>query len=166
MSPQNLLEKLKNYRTSWARRAYLQSQLQELEQLLKICQSEMINDQVSMSRAITGMPHGSGTGDPTGRLAMDIASGKVTDFVKQIQDEITHVQEELLKVAPDVHTVELILNALNDRERIVLEMKMIDDRPWAEILTRMNRQYNNSYSKRSLQRLLDRAMEKACGIVK
>ena len=166
MSPQNLMEILKNYRPLRARCAYLQSQLEMLERFLRICEGEMIEDQVTMSQAITGMPHGSGVGDPTARLAMDIASGKVTEFVKQIWQEIEQTREELDRTSPDVRTVEIVLEALNERERILLEMKMIDEYSWAEILGTMKRKYSNSYSKRSLQRLLDRAIDKACEIVK
>jgi hypothetical protein len=43
---------------------------------------------------------------------------------------------------------------------------MIDKYSWPEILSAMNMRYNNSYSKRSLQRLLARAVEKAYEIVK
>lgn len=165
MSPQQLTEILKNYKSTRARVAYLQSQLEMLDRFLRKCRGEMIEDQVSMSQAITGMPHGTTVGDPTSRLALDIASGKITPFIKQIQEEIVKVQAELQKIAPDVRTVELILEAVNERERLVLEMKMIDELSWAEILDRMNRKYNNSYSKRSLQRLLDRAVDKAYEIV-
>lgn len=166
MSPQRLTEILKTYRQSRARCAYLQSQLEMLDRFLRKCQGEMIEDQVTMSQAITGMPHGTTVGDPVSRLAMDIASGEVTPFVRQIQEEIITVRAELIRISPEVHTVEIILEALNERERILFEMKMIDEQSWTEILDRMNRAYNNSYSKRSLQRLLDRAIEKAYEIVK
>jgi len=166
MSPQQMTEILSKYRSNKARYAYLQSQLEMLNRFLKKCQGEMIEDQVSMSQAITGMPHGTTVGDPVSRLALDIASGKVSPFVKQIQEEIAHVQEELQKVFPNVRAVEIILEALNDRERILFEMKMIDEYSWTEILDKMNQQYNNSYSKRSLQRLLDRAVDKASEIVR
>lgn len=165
MSPQRLKEILKNYRPSRARCAYLRSQLEMLDRFLAKCRGEMIADQVTMSQAITGMPHGTTVGDPVSRLAIDIASGEVTPFVKQIQEEIQDVKAELDKILPDVRTVEIILEALNEREKILFEMKMIDEFSWPEILSRMNREYNNSYSKRSLQRLLERAMEKAQAVV-
>lgn len=165
MSPQRLTEILKQYRPSRARCAYLRSQLEMLDRFLAQCQGQMITDQVTMSQAITGMPHGTTVGDPVSRLAIDIASGEVTPFVKQIQEEIREVKAELDRILPDVRTVEIILEALNEREKILFEMKMIDEFSWPEILSRMNREYNNSYSKRSLQRLLERAMEKAHAVV-
>ena len=70
MSPQRLDEILKNHRSAKARLAYLTSQLKMLERDLAICQGQMISEGVTMSQAITGMPHGSGVGDPVGRLAV------------------------------------------------------------------------------------------------
>lgn len=166
MSPQELTEILKNYRSNRARYAYLQSQIEMLERFLRKCQGEMIEDQVSMSQAITGMPHGSTVGDPVSRLALDIASGKVTPFVKQIQEEIAKIQAEIQKLFPDLRTVEIILEGLNDRERILFEMKMIDDYSWSDIVKEMNKKYNGSYAKRSLQRLCERAVDKAYEIVR
>lgn len=166
MSPQRLTEILKRYRPSRARCAYLKSQLEMLNRFLKKCEGEMITDQVTMSQAITGMPHGSTVGDPVSRLAIDIASGEVTPFVTQIRDEIAQAEAELEKLSREVQTVEIVLDALSDRERMLVEMKMIDEYSWPEILGKMNQAYSNSYSKRSLQRLLDRAFEKACETVK
>ena len=166
MSLEQLTEILKKYRSNKARLAYLQSQLEMLGRFLAKCQGEMIEDQVTMSQAITGMPHGTTVGDPCGRLAIDIASGKVTPFVRQIQDEIDQTRGEIISISPSVRTVEIVLGALKERERIVMEMKMIDELPWDQVLDGMNRQFNNSYSKRSLQRLLDRAVDTAYEIVK
>ena len=166
MSPQRFDEILKKYRSMKARYAYLQTQLVMLERYLAICRGEMIDDKVSMSQAITGMPHGSGVVDPTSRLAIDIASGEVTVFVKQIQEDIERTSQEIQKIEPDIKIIEIVLEAMSERELAVMEMKMIDDLSWSKVLDEMNKRYNNSYSKRSLQRLLDRAVGKAYEIIK
>lgn len=166
MSPQNLTEIIKNYKPAKARAAYLRSQMEMLERFLRKCSSEMIEDQVSMSQAITGMPHGSSVGDPVSRLALDIASGKVSVFVEQIQQEMKEVNAELAAVYLKIRVVDTVMDGLNDRERCLIELKVMDGFTWAEILSKMNRQYGNSYSKRSLQRLYDRAFDKALEIAK
>ena len=166
MSPQRFDELLSNYRSMKARYAYLNSQIVMLERYLAICEGEMIEDKVSMSQAITGMPHGTTVGDPTGRLAMDIASGEVSVFVKQILEDMERVKAEIGKIEPDLKAVEIVLKALGERELAVMEMKMMDNMSWSEILESMNNRYSNSYSKRSLQRLLERATDKAYEIIK
>jgi len=166
MSPQRLDEVLKKHRATKARYEWLKSETITLERWLALCQSQSVNDRISLSQAITGMPHGSGIGDPTGRLAIDIASGEVSVFVKQIQDDLNEVRSEMLRLAPDISAVEIVLTALGDREREVLIFKVIDDRSWNDTVDQMNELHNNSYSKRSLQRLLDRALGKAYEIVR
>lgn len=161
MKPAELDEKLRNYRVVKARYAYLQHQLESLERYMAICRGTMISDQISMSQAITGMPHGSGVGDPTGRLAMDIASGKVSVFVKQIEEETKVAREKLDETKEELRVVEIVLEAMSEREKEIVMMKAVDDMSWSEITQEMNEKHQGSYGKRSLQRLYDRAMEKA-----
>ena len=161
MTQDQLEEMLKSYRTVKARCAYLRARLDDLEDELKKQEKIVISDCVSMSQAITGMPHGTTVGDPTGRLAMDIASGKTSEFVKQIREEIEKIQKELTIQLVRLNRMEIIMGAMTDREREIVEMKIVADMSWADILSEMNAKYNNSYSKRSLQRLYSRAMEKA-----
>ena len=166
MTPYQVDEALKNHRVTKGRLARLQSELTMLQRHLSMCKARIINDSISMSQAITGMPHGSNVGDPTGRLAADLASGKSTPFVKELLKETEEKQREVKQVEQEVRAVEIILEALLDREREVLVLKIIDDRNWGDTLEQMNSMHNNSYSKRTLQRLLDRALEKAYEIAK
>ena len=166
MTPLRLDEILKNHRSRKARTAYLNAELVTLNRWLILCENESISDRISLSQAITGMPHGSGVGDPTGRLAADIASGEVSRFVKQIQDEIRRITDEIAGIEPELKTVEAVLMGLGDREREVVVLKIIDDRDWGDVVEQMNGLHNGAYSKRTLQRLYERAMEKAYEIVK
>ncbi len=165
MKHQPLTELLRAYRSNKMRYAYLSSTLEMLERHLAICRGEMIEDQVSMSQALTGMPHGSSVGDPVGRLALDIASGEVSIFVKQVEDEIRETNQERRKLEMEIRLAELALAALNDREQTLVEMKMVDDCSWAEICAGMSRKYGKDCSKRSLQRLLKEAMDKARKVI-
>ena len=165
MQPQDLDELMKKYRPNKAREAYLRHQLDSLAHFLELARGQMVNDSVSLSQALTGMPHGSGNGDPTGKLATNLASGRVTEFVKEIQQEIDETRAALAALLPEIEMVEIALSALNEREREVFEMKMIDEFSWAEILGQMNERHNGSYSKRTLQRLFDRAVDKVYVVV-
>jgi len=166
MSPERFDEILKKYRSIKARMAYLRHQVDMLERFLAICTREMVNDMVSMSQALTGMPHGSGAGDPVGRLAMDIESGKVSPFVQQIQEELTEVNAELNLIVPQARAVDIALGALSDKERDIVVMKMVDEFSWTEVIHKMSSKYGGNCTKRTLQRVLERAMEKAHEVVK
>ena len=146
--------------------AYLRSQVEMLERFLAICTREMINDEVSMSQAITGMPHGSGVGDPVGRLAIDIAEGKVSVFVKQIQEELATVNFELETITPQARAVDVALGALGDKERDLVTMKIMDELSWAEVIHKINLKHGGNCTKRTLQRVLERAMQKAYEVVR
>ena len=166
MSPERLETILKDHPVKKARYAYLTREMESLRRWLSVCKGEMVNDLVSMSQALTGMPHGTTPGDNVGRLATDIASGKVSVFVRQIEEDMDQCKREMDKIAPDIRTVDIVLSALGEREREIFTMRAIMDMSWAEILTRVNDNHNNSYSKRSLQRLYDRASQKAADVVK
>ena len=166
MNPEKFDELLKNYRVTKARIARLRETKTMLERFMRICSSNMVNDMVSLSQAITGMPHGSGNGDPTGRLATDLASGKASEFVKQIQSELTDVNLELIRIEPQARNVEIALGALGERERELVIMKNIDEYSWAEIIHQMNTKFGVTYTKRTLQRLIERAMDKAYEVVR
>ena len=166
MSPEKLEEILKKHRPTRARLAYLRSQQEMLERFLRICEGQIVEDMSSMSQALTGMPHGTTVGDPTGRLAIDIASGKVSAFIDQINEELEEVKREIRENEKNVQLVEIVLDAMNERERKLVVMKYVDEMSWKEIIAGMNREYNGGYAKSSLHRILETAMAKAYEVVR
>lgn len=165
MEPEKLDRLLNVYKVNQARYTWLCQQLEKLEADLKVCRSQMISEQISLSQALTGMPHGSGTTDPTAKVAVAVTSGKVTPFVKELEAEIKPVREEMLVIQKDINTVDLALSPLAEREREVVTYKMIDNLDWGEVLEMMNEKYNGTYAKRTLQRLYDRGIEKAYAVI-
>ena len=166
MRQDQIEEMLREYRPKKARYAYLRTQIDMLERFLSKCEDSMVDDCVSMSQAITGMPHGTTVGDPTGRLAIDIVSGRVSSFVRQIREELEEVNKEAARLMEDLRVADILMSSMTDREREVVEMKIMAGMQWSEVLAEMNRKYSNSYSKRSLQRMYGRALEKAEDVVK
>lgn len=166
MKPEKFDELMKKYRVTKARIARLREDLRIGERNLRACSSSMVDDMISLSQAITGMPHGSGTGDPTGRLAIDIATGKVTPFVKQTQEDIAQINLELMILEPQARYVEIALGALSERERELVTMKIIDEFSWVEVIHQMNTKFGGNYTKRTLQRLVEHAMQKAYEVVR
>ena len=161
MTRERVDEMMKNYRTVEARCEYLRAQVSILEASLEENRKQMINDKVSMSQAITGMPHGTTVGDPVGNLALDIAMGNVTVFMQQIEDELAAVKKELNSKQYVLVYVNSWLKGLNDREKMVVVLKNMDGQPWGQIVDAMKKQYGeDACSKHSAQRLYDRAMEK------
>ena len=153
-------ETLKIYRATEARVAYLRSQLEILQEYLRKNENSVVNDGVSLSQAITGMPHGSGVGDPVGNLALRIAMGKTSVFVQQVRKEIEPVERELRLKQYILSFTDAWLMALNEREEKIVTLKMIDGKSWAEILTALNSGGGPRWSKHTIQRIFDNGMEK------
>ena len=153
-------ELMKIYQETSARCEYLRSQAKILEDALKKNENCMVSDRVSMSQAITGMPHGTTVGDPVGNLALDLAMGKVTVFVTQIREELAQVYQELNAKQNIITYVDSWLKSLNDREKMVVQQKAIFQSSWGDVVTRMKETYGDACSKHTAQRIYDRAMEK------
>ena len=160
MTRESVDEALKQYREKKARYDFLCLQIDVLQESLQKNEKCMVNDRVSMSQAITGMPHGTSVGDPVGNLALDLAMGKVTVFVDQIRLELQQVQTEMNGLKPAIACVDIWMNALNDREREVVSLKAINQYSWADAVQALNEKCGGVYSKHTFQRLYDRAMEK------
>ncbi|MBQ9251581.1 MAG: hypothetical protein IJ188_02970 [Clostridia bacterium] len=160
MTRERVDELLKRYKPTLARCEYLRGQLEVLQAALEENKQQMIGDQVSMSQAITGMPHGTTVGDPVGNLALDIAMGNVSVFVKQVEEEIATIQDELSRSGHLLSCVDKWMNGLSDREKLAVQEKTFNDSSWAQIVYVFSREFGGSCSKRSAQRIYDRAMEK------
>ena len=151
---------LSEHRVTEAKLKCLTATLDVLDNLLEIAKSEMVDDEVSLSQQLTGMPHGSGTTDPTGRLAIEIASGHVSWRVDQIEDEIRNVKIEISKIEWKVIMVNAWLGCLNERERFLIEKKYLDEMTWKEIEESYNKEYGVIMTKRGLKNIIDRGIEK------
>ncbi len=160
MTQEKVDEFLGAYLAKSARCAYLRAQKDLLEVELERNERTMVADQVSLSQAISGMPHGSGVGDPVGNLALKIASGKESVFVTQIRQELETIQKEMTVLEYWVKTVDAWLMALNEKEKRIVKLKRIDSLSWAEVVIEINKGAEFHRSKHSCQRLLDYAMDK------
>ena len=73
-----------DYRQNIARSKYLESAIQAQERAAAHLRETMIEDSIHITQALSGMPRGTNTSDPTGKLAAMFADGGVTEHVRQI----------------------------------------------------------------------------------
>ena len=152
-------ELLLSYHSMEDRCRELRVEIAFLEESLRVNERSMVSDQVSMSQAITGMPHGSSAGDPVGRLALNIAMGKVSVFVRQIQEELQDAYAEQNHLKELISQVDSWLDALSEPERTLVRMKAVNQESWRDIVRYFRKQFDGSYSKHSMQRIYIRAMD-------
>lgn len=143
-----------------ARTEYLESEIKLLEQMLEKAKVEMVDDEVSLSQELTGMPHGSGVGDPVAILGMKLAEGHVSWRVEQITEELKKLRAEHQQKKWTVIFVNAWLKCLNDRERLLVEHKVLRGETWAEISEAYSSKYSIVISKSGMKKIIERAMEK------
>ena len=160
MKAENINEALSCYLERLARCEFLENELAMLHEMLETSEKEMINDEVSLSQEITGMPHGTSIGDPTGKLGLRLACGFESWTVKQIKEEIAKLQEEYNTLRYWVVFVQAWLKCLTDKERMLIEMKYIQKLSWDEIINKFQKEYGQRYGKSGMKILVQKSLEK------
>jgi len=159
--PQSVDRMLLDYRRNKARCAHLEIRIRELEELRQGMVDNVVNDTVSITARLDGMPPAQpGTSDPTGRLSSKLADGYKTDSIRQVEGDIAGLTAELQRLLPQVHFVDAWLLALDDKERFVVEQKQVAGVSWRELVFAFKREHGAEYSVHGLRKLRDRAVQK------
>lgn len=160
MTPEKVDELMGVYLEHSARCKFLEGEIELLNGMLQQAKDEMVEDSVTMSQAMTGMPHGSGTSDPTALLGMRFAGGEVTWRVSQIEEELKKLQQELKQKRWTVVFVDAWMACLNERERLLVDHKILRKETWTEISASYAERYNIIPSKNGMRNIIRFAMDK------
>ena len=161
MSPDKVDEMLGKYRAFLGRCKHLEELIRTLEYELEWMKSHIVEDTVSIGgQEMDGMPHGTSPGKPTERLAVMIASGFKPDFIIQQEKDIAEAKSEYIEKKRVVSFVEAWLAGLTDRERWIVVKQVIDGVTWRELVPDYSKEFGETRTKRGLQMLRDRAVEK------
>ena len=161
MRKETVDEMLRNYREYSARCLYLEHCIKDTEGKLNRNKASMIPDAISITAKYTEMPSAKGrVSDPTATVATRFADGYQSEAVQELEVELAKMRDELRDKTPTTVFVEIWLNALNDKERFVIEKKMIDGLFWREIASEFVERFGARYSSISLKRIRLGALEK------
>lgn len=161
MTKEKVDETLKAYRMDVGRCGHLQTEISRLEKDIKRASAMMDEDIASIkSQQLTGMPHGSTVGNPTERLGMMLASGWISDEIREMQNELKQMQQEYEHRYFTVMFVTAWLNGLPEHERWIVEHQVIDGDYWKKVIAEFNVSFREYRSKDCLKRLKQRAMDK------
>lgn len=149
-----------NYREYCARCEYLENDIKVTERFIETMKEGLVEDLISITACMTGMPHGSGISDPTGRVGDMIASGRATYLVEDVINEVAGMKEELAEKMVTVVFVNSWIRALDNKERFVIEQKMLGGLSWRQLTFTFKRQFGDTYSQQGLRRIRDAAMQK------
>lgn len=160
MLRESIDEMLACFREHSARCEYLKREIPRLEHTAHIMRKNMVEDSISVTAVLSDIPHGSGVSDPVGRLAEKLADGYVTDHVRQIEEEIAKKRAELQHKSITVEFVPIWLEALNSKERFIVEKQVLDKLFWREVAREYEQQFGEMYSKHGLKAIRDAALAK------
>lgn len=166
MKPERVDECMLQYKEYSARCEFLQHEIHELENLAEQLRTNQVNDMISLSQVITGMPHGTSISDPTGKLGILLAEGYENDFIKQVEAEIVQKQKEYRMKISTVVFVDAWVKVLTIRERYVIENKKIGSMYWRELIAGFKKEFGEVYSRQGLKKIMDNAMKKIYNVAK
>lgn len=161
MQPERVDEMLRNYREYAGRCKHLESLIPILQTEIEKMKAHAAEELVSKGgKEMDGMPHGTNVGNPTERMGIMLADGYQSEHLIERQAELDEAQKEYNDKLPTVVFVEAWLKGLPERERWVIENQVIDSVTWREIMSQYPIRFGETRTKRGLQILRDRAMEK------
>ena len=160
MLPESVFQKLKSYREYSGRCAYLEIHIRELKREIDRDENRLYMDQVILTANLDGMPHGSNVGNPTERAGITLADGYEPDYLVKKKRELAEEEQELAEKSLTVIFVNAWLKGLTERERWIIENQVIDGVSWRELASEYFVKFGETRTKRSLQMLRDRTMDK------
>ena len=165
MQREAVKQMLQSYREDKARCQYLENEIPQLEKMADALRSEMIDDAVSITQAISDMPRGTSVSDPTGKLGALFAAGYTPEHIRQVEMQIRAKKRELANKLITVTLVDSAMGGLTDRERFIIQGKFIDGMFWRELIEAYKGTFAMLYSKTALRKISDAAIDKMSRIM-
>lgn len=166
MSPEAVDKMLARYMAHKARCEFLESYIAELREILRSARATMRADAANGVQVISGMPHGSGTSDPTGRYGLLFAEGWMPEDMKEVEAEIQARERELRLKMVTVTLTQKILSVLTDKESMLVEGKDLQGLSWRELGEKYRAAWGVEVSRDTLRRMYRDAKQKMYEVAK
>ena len=133
MNPEQVNEKLENYRASRARLEHLKMEAEELLRQIQIEAANAAANEAIRCQQYTGMPHPSGVNRSVEDAAIRYADGYSGQLARQWENERAEMLREVGVLERSVRYVDTWLSALEEKERVVVTNHIIDKVSWNEL---------------------------------
>lgn len=151
---------LKTYRFEVGRCGHLENEIESLKKQIDCEVAGLASDLSGPgAQVITDMPRGTTVGNPTEKIGLMLASGWVSDEVREMQAKLGEYEREYAERHKTVEYVDKWLAGLPERERWMVEMQIIDGVIWREIIANYTEKFGEYRSKDTLKRIRDRALD-------
>lgn len=158
MTRDQVNEYLHAYQENKGRYLYLKEEITRLEMLMHELHCTAEGDEAFKGKGLSGMPYGGGKSDPTARIAVKLASGDMTDAMRDLYRELRTCCQERDEKQRACRYVEAWIKGLPERERWVIQRQMLDGRYWRELPNLFQKEIGEYYSQEGLKALKKRAM--------
>lgn len=159
MTAADVKDLLSRYSANKGKAARLEAEIGKLEKEARAIRA--MEASTLKASTVDGMPRRKGgKSDPTGKKAVQLASGEaVSRDEARILEKISAKKADLSQLRLDVQLVDGWLGAMMDREKLVIEQQLIQKRSWRETAAEYEKAFGDQMSDDTLRRMRDRAVE-------
>jgi DNA-directed RNA polymerase specialized sigma subunit len=158
MTREKIEGELRTHREKLARLAVLRENTVEIEHKIQELRTRNEDPSGVGAAVIDGMPHTQSTSSVVERQT--IKRDKDTDEIIALQYDLDRLQTQAYILGREVAIVEAWLSALDEPERLLVEMFYLDDLTWSMSCQRYERAYNTTMCERQAKRIRSDALEK------
>ena len=160
MTREKIEEYLKTYRFEVGRCGHLEKEIELLKAQIEKAKEWLADDLAGPgAQTITDMPRGTTVGNPTEKLGIMLASGYVSDEIRELEAKLGELNAEYAERKKTVDFVSSWLAGLPERERWMIETQVVDGVIWREVITKYPEKFGEYRSKDTLKRIRDKAFE-------
>lgn len=159
MTPEQVDKMLLDYNRCRSRATHIENQLAIMERQLQQERSRAMQEEALHAQSYDAMPHDSMPGNPVESLVLRYLSGYEPKYIKDLQQDVDKVRDELYEAQMVIRFVDGWLICLTDRERFVILHHVISSETWAEVLDQFEKQYGQ-FGKDGLRKIKKRALNK------
>lgn len=160
MRVEQITQMLAAYIQTKARCAAITVQIQELKAKMETEYSYRYVDEILRPAPMDGMPHGNMVGRTTETIAVRLADRKLSPQLAAMMEECANLYEERRHLRLQVDFVDAWLQALNEKERYVVEHHLVHGESWKETGIGYRRRFEEGVSKDTLRRIGQKALKK------
>ncbi|MBR3741018.1 MAG: hypothetical protein IKN04_11290 [Clostridia bacterium] len=150
---------LEDYNRCRSRATHIKNQLAIMERQLQMEKSKAMEEDALHAQSYDASPHGNGPGNPTESLVLRYLSGYVPKYIKDLQEDVDKVRDELYEAEMVIKFVDGWMIGLTDREKFVILHHVISSETWVEVLDQYEDKFGQ-FGKEGLRKIKKRALNK------
>lgn len=159
MTPQQVDKMLSDYNRCRSRATHIRNQLAIMERQLQQERDHAMEGEAIHAQAYDPTPHGNMPGNPVESLVLRYMSGYEPRYIKDLQQDVDKVRDELYEAEMVIRFVDGWLICLTERERFVILHHVISSETWTEVLDLYEKQFGQ-FGKEGLRKIKKRALNK------